>query len=89
MSAKKILRIKTICTNAPGCPCLTCGRVRLLLEHEGQRYAEDIDTRGIPTRAAVEHALEVTGQTEARRKHQAEVDALAQKFIDDYLNRQG
>jgi len=85
MSAKEILPTsKIVCNSRPNCPCKLCGSVRLLIEHTGQRVREERDSRGIPNPEAVEHALEVTGQAEAKRRHQEEIDALAERFIAQF-----
>ena len=75
---------KKLCTGQAGCPCVPCGQVRLLMEHEGQRVQVERDQRGIPTAENVQHALELTGQLEAKRKREAEQDALALKFIAQF-----
>jgi hypothetical protein len=78
---------KIICTSRPDCPCQFCGQVRLLMEYVGQRVQVERDTRGIPTHEAVVHALELTGQLEAKRRHQAHIDALALDYITELERR--
>jgi hypothetical protein len=92
---------KVICANAQGCPCQLCGQVRLLFEHELQRYLVAMDPSGIPSPEKLRAVPCAICASAAMRAELIacplcgapgllpEIEALAQKFLDDYLNRQG
>jgi hypothetical protein len=98
MSTKKILPSKTTCTNVAGCSCLTCGQVRLLFEQERQRYLTEMDPSPEQDESAVPCTICASEEMRLTLMHcplcgapglLSEINALAQTFIDDYLNKQG
>ena len=82
MSAKQIVNAKNKCTSRPNCPCAFCGQVRLLIEHEEQRHA------AMPCQICASEAMRaelVECPICGAPGTLPEIEALALKFIEDYL----
>lgn len=55
MSAKEILPSKIVCTSRPNCPCVFCGRVRLLMAQEQERITRQWDDQASEDQLALEY----------------------------------
>jgi hypothetical protein len=56
MPAKKILRAdKIVCTSRPNCPCVFCGRVRLLMAQESERITRLWDDQASEDQLALDY----------------------------------
>ena len=93
MSTKKILHSKTTCTNVAGCSCVTCGQVRLLFEHERQRYLTEMDPSPEQDQSTVPCSICASEEMRLTLLHcplcgapglLPEIDALAEKYVADY-----